>query len=47
MAVEVRILKAFIPVQESQEVYVKWTRGKQSVDTKKVMIDPQTQVVEF
>jgi len=47
LAVEVRILKASVLVQEPQEIYVKWTRGKQSVDTKKLSVDEQIRVVEF
>ena len=41
MKVEFRLLKAFVPVSESQEIYVKWYRGGQSAPTKKKTVDAQ------
>ena len=39
MAIELRILKASVAVQEAQEVYVQWTRNAQSVKTKRLSVD--------
>ena len=39
MAVEVRILKASVLVDEPKELYVQWTRKAQTVSTKKVSVD--------
>ena len=39
MAVELRIFKASVQVQEAQEVYVQWTRNGQSAKTKKLSVD--------
>ena len=39
MAIELRILKASVTVQEAQELYVQWTRNGQSAKTKKLSVD--------
>ena len=47
MAIELRILKASVTVQEAQELYVQWTRNGQSAKTKKLSVDQQVKVAEF
>ena len=47
MAIELRILKASVVVQEAQELYVQWTRNGQSAKTKKLSVDQQVTEVTF
>ena len=47
MAVELRIFKASVQVQEAQEVYVQWTRNGQSAKTKKLSVDQQVTEATF
>ena len=47
MAVEVLIKTAYLSVNEPQELYVEWHRGKQSIKTKKRSVDQQSSKVNF
>ena len=47
MAISVRVRRAHVVVTEAKQLYVKWTRGKDSIDTGKIDVNPDTPLCEF
>jgi len=47
MDIKVIVRRAHMVVTEAKKLYIKWTRGKNSIDSKKVDVTPETPLCQF